>query len=185
MNLMNPNMRLGLLAFGIVFTFAAVVLIIAVVASRPSPESPPTTAPLLPPPRPQPPPPTAAPPVFSCRKLFETADSLERYRGQRVVVVGPVAKLDTTSFTARISWKVPEGLGCAYLNDDPQQDQPQTICVFQGGRPASLRVGAPCRIEGTYRGPLAVSGVPLLIECQLATEPAPFNPGPARTKNRG
>jgi hypothetical protein len=180
---MNSNMRLGLLAFGIVFSFAAVILIIALVLSRASPESPPTTAPL--PPRTKPPPPTAAPPVFTCRKLFETADSLDRYRGQRVVVVGPVTKLDTTSFTARISWKVPEGLGCAYLNDDPLQDQPQTICVFQGARPASLRVGAPCRIEGTYRGPLAVSGVPLLIECQLATEPAPSNPAPAKSKHKG
>jgi hypothetical protein len=87
------------------------------------------------------------------------------------VVVGPVTKLDTTHFAERIAWQVPEQLGCAYLSDDPDQDQPQVICIFRGGRPISLRVGTPCRIEGTYRNVLATSGVPLLIDSDLVEGP--------------
>jgi hypothetical protein len=184
---MNPTLRLGLLAFGIVFSLAAVVVVIALVASESAPEPPPTTAaPPPPPPRskPTPPPPTAAPAVFTSRKLFESVDSMEPYRGKRLVVVGPVTKLDTTSLTARISWQVPEGLRCAYLSDDPERDQPQVICVFQAGRRALLGVGALHHIEGTYRGPLSTSGVPLLIECQVVARPERPNPAPAETKSK-
>ena len=65
---------------------------------------------------------------------------------------------------------MPEGLGTASLSDDPHEDRAQVVCVFRGGRPASLAVGTPCHIEGTFRGVIATSGVPLLVDCELAAE---------------
>jgi hypothetical protein len=78
--------------------------------------------------------------------------------------------LRTTGLSHRLFWEVPEGLGAVGLSDGPKEDRVQVQCVFQGGWPASLTVGASCRIEGTFRGVIATAGVPLLVDCELADE---------------
>jgi hypothetical protein len=109
-------------------------------------------------------------PVFPSRKLLETAATLDSLHDKRVIVVGTVKSLGVTKLYQRTFWDVPEDLGFASLSDDPMADQSQTICVFRRGVPEGLEVGATCRIEGTFRGVIPTSGVPMLINSELAAD---------------
>ncbi len=173
--------RTGLLAFAVVFGVAALAAVVLLLVSRTLRRPDATTAPQpreaaaadpgreaaaakAAPAQAEP----AAPPVFSCRQVRQATDEMERWRGQRVVVTGRLGRRSTTGLTQKKFWDVAEGLGSAGLSDDPGQDQADVVCVFQGLCPAALREGEPARIEGTYRGVIAASGVPLLVDCEMA-----------------
>jgi hypothetical protein len=110
----------------------------------------------------------AAPPVFSCAEVRRSPEGLGRWRGKRVIVTGKAGTPTTTGLNHRLFWDVPEGVGTVGLREDLNRDQADVACVFRGACPAALEAGKACRIEGTYRGVVATSGVPLLVDCEVA-----------------
>ncbi len=87
------------------------------------------------------------------------------YVGKRIVATGIIAYTATTGYNHRTFWEVPEGLAILSLGSDG--DHPHTTCVLSGGLPSMAEIGKSVQIEGTYRGLIATSGVPLMVDCEV------------------
>jgi hypothetical protein len=101
----------------------------------------------------------------------DLGNSMDKYRGQRIMVVGRIKKLGNVGFSQETLWDVGRGLGFASLGDGG--DRPDVTCVFSGPLPTELEMGQTGRITGTVRGLIATAGVPLLVECELTADQVP------------
>ncbi len=104
--------------------------------------------------------------VFSARKISqEKGSSMKVYVGKRIVATGVITYIATTGYSHHTFWEVPEGLAILSLGNDG--DHPHTTCVLSGGLPSRAEIGKSVQVEGTYRGLIATSGVPLMVDCEV------------------
>ena len=89
--------------------------------------------------------------------------------GVEVTVIGRVRELGIVKLYQANFWEVKHGVGYAALGDGGEQ--PQMICILRASCSEMVLIGNRHVVNGIYRGAIATSGVPILIDCVIESEP--------------